>query len=88
MSPEPHAIVVAEILAVGRGRAGQIVAAVRRGEDETVAQGVFEQGPYLRASAGLVLAGLAAAGDTDVKRVYHLDRANDSGAIATGYHDS
>jgi len=28
----------------------------------------------LRASAGLVLAGLAAEGDTDVKRVYHLDR--------------
>jgi UDP-N-acetylglucosamine 1-carboxyvinyltransferase len=28
----------------------------------------------LRASAGLVLAGLAAEGETDVKRVYHLDR--------------
>ncbi len=28
----------------------------------------------LRASAGLVLAGLAAEGDTDVRRVYHLDR--------------
>jgi UDP-N-acetylglucosamine 1-carboxyvinyltransferase len=28
----------------------------------------------LRASAGLVLAGLAAEGETDVKRIYHLDR--------------
>jgi UDP-N-acetylglucosamine 1-carboxyvinyltransferase len=28
----------------------------------------------LRASAGLVLAGLAAEGDTDIKRIYHLDR--------------
>jgi UDP-N-acetylglucosamine 1-carboxyvinyltransferase len=28
----------------------------------------------LRASAGLVLAGLAAEGQTDISRVYHLDR--------------
>jgi UDP-N-acetylglucosamine 1-carboxyvinyltransferase len=28
----------------------------------------------LRASAGLILAGLAAEGTTDVLRVYHLDR--------------
>lgn len=28
----------------------------------------------LRASAGLVLAGLAAEGETDIKRIYHLDR--------------
>jgi len=28
----------------------------------------------LRASAGLVLAGLVAEGDTDVKRIYHVDR--------------
>jgi UDP-N-acetylglucosamine 1-carboxyvinyltransferase len=28
----------------------------------------------LRASAGLVLAGLAAEGETTVSRVYHLDR--------------
>jgi UDP-N-acetylglucosamine 1-carboxyvinyltransferase len=28
----------------------------------------------LRASAGLILAGLAAEGDTQVSRVYHLDR--------------
>jgi len=28
----------------------------------------------LRASAGLILAGLAAEGATDVQRVYHLDR--------------
>jgi UDP-N-acetylglucosamine 1-carboxyvinyltransferase len=28
----------------------------------------------LRASAGLVLAGLAAAGDTLVDRIYHVDR--------------
>ncbi|MCG6896208.1 MAG: UDP-N-acetylglucosamine 1-carboxyvinyltransferase [Thiocapsa sp.] len=32
----------------------------------------------LRASAGLVLAGLAASGDTLVDRVYHLDRGYDS----------
>ena len=28
----------------------------------------------LRASAGLILAGLAAEGETEVQRVYHLDR--------------
>jgi UDP-N-acetylglucosamine 1-carboxyvinyltransferase len=28
----------------------------------------------LRASAGLVLAGLAAEGETTISRVYHLDR--------------
>ena len=28
----------------------------------------------LRASAGLILAGLAAEGETDIKRIYHLDR--------------
>jgi UDP-N-acetylglucosamine 1-carboxyvinyltransferase len=28
----------------------------------------------LRASAGLILAGLAAEGQTDIKRIYHLDR--------------
>jgi UDP-N-acetylglucosamine 1-carboxyvinyltransferase len=28
----------------------------------------------LRASASLVLAGLAARGNTDISRVYHLDR--------------
>ena len=28
----------------------------------------------LRASAGLILAGLAAEGTTEVQRVYHLDR--------------
>ncbi|MGH7255521.1 MAG: UDP-N-acetylglucosamine 1-carboxyvinyltransferase, partial [Nitrospirales bacterium] len=28
----------------------------------------------LRASAGLILAGLAAEGETDISRVYHLDR--------------
>ena len=28
----------------------------------------------LRASAGLVLAGLAAEGDTDINRIYHIDR--------------
>jgi UDP-N-acetylglucosamine 1-carboxyvinyltransferase len=28
----------------------------------------------LRASASLVLAGLAAEGETDVSRIYHLDR--------------
>jgi UDP-N-acetylglucosamine 1-carboxyvinyltransferase len=28
----------------------------------------------LRASAGLVLAGLAADGETNISRVYHLDR--------------
>ena len=28
----------------------------------------------LRASASLVIAGMAAAGETEVRRVYHLDR--------------
>jgi UDP-N-acetylglucosamine 1-carboxyvinyltransferase len=28
----------------------------------------------LRASAGLVLAGLAAEGETEVNRIYHVDR--------------
>ena len=32
----------------------------------------------LRASASLVLAGLAADGRTDVSRVYHLDRGYES----------
>ena len=32
----------------------------------------------LRASASLVLAGLAARGDTDVRRVYHIDRGYES----------
>ena len=30
--------------------------------------------PACRASAALVLAGLVARGETDVKRVYHIDR--------------
>jgi UDP-N-acetylglucosamine 1-carboxyvinyltransferase len=32
----------------------------------------------LRASASLVLAGLVAEGDTDVDRIYHIDRGYDS----------
>jgi UDP-N-acetylglucosamine 1-carboxyvinyltransferase len=31
----------------------------------------------LRASASLVIAGLAARGDTTVERIYHLDRGYD-----------
>jgi UDP-N-acetylglucosamine 1-carboxyvinyltransferase len=32
----------------------------------------------LRASAGLVLAGLIAEGETEIKRVYHIDRGYES----------
>lgn len=35
----------------------------------------------LRASVSLVLAGLAAEGDTVVNRVYHLDRSAGSGPL-------
>ena len=36
--------------------------------------GTGHGGADLRASAGLILAGLAAEGTTEVLRVYHLDR--------------
>jgi UDP-N-acetylglucosamine 1-carboxyvinyltransferase len=32
----------------------------------------------LRASAALVLAGLAAKGETEIQRIYHLDRGYES----------
>jgi UDP-N-acetylglucosamine 1-carboxyvinyltransferase len=37
-------------------------------------QGASVMATDLRASAGLVIAGLVAAGETTVRRVYHLDR--------------
>jgi UDP-N-acetylglucosamine 1-carboxyvinyltransferase len=40
-------------------------------------QGAPVMATDLRASASLVLAGLAAAGTTEVSRVYHLDRGYD-----------
>lgn len=41
-------------------------------------QGAPVMATDLRASASLVLAGLAATGETDVKRIYHLDRGYES----------
>ncbi len=50
--------------------------AVIRGVDELMGAPVMASD--LRASAGLVLAGLAARGRTDVQRIYHLDRGYES----------
>jgi UDP-N-acetylglucosamine 1-carboxyvinyltransferase len=41
-------------------------------------QGTVVMATDLRASASLVLAGLAASGETVVRRVYHLDRGYES----------
>jgi UDP-N-acetylglucosamine 1-carboxyvinyltransferase len=41
-------------------------------------QGASVMATDLRASAGLVIAGLAASGETTVDRIYHLDRGYES----------
>jgi UDP-N-acetylglucosamine 1-carboxyvinyltransferase len=52
--------------------------AVQGGEARVRGRSALKGAPVmasdLRASAGLILAGLAAEGDTVVSRVYHLDR--------------
>jgi UDP-N-acetylglucosamine 1-carboxyvinyltransferase len=49
--------------------------AICRGRDRLTAAPVMATD--LRASAGLVLAGLVASGETLIDRVYHLDRGYD-----------
>src|SRR5207237_4311314 len=57
---------------LGAGIAIQGSSAVGRGVERL--QGASVMATDLRASAGLVIAGLAAEGETVVERIYHLDR--------------
>jgi UDP-N-acetylglucosamine 1-carboxyvinyltransferase len=63
---------VAELNRLGARIEADGSGAIVRGVDAY--QGAQVMATDLRASASLVLAGLAAAGTTEVSRVYHLDR--------------
>ena len=63
---------LAELARLGADVTRTAEGAVVRGRTDLVGTGVLASD--LRASAALVIAGLAAAGETTVRRVYHLDR--------------
>ena len=63
---------VAELARMGAGSTPRARSAVVRGVASY--QGAPVMASDLRASAALVLAGLAARGRTEVSRIYHLDR--------------
>jgi UDP-N-acetylglucosamine 1-carboxyvinyltransferase len=65
---------VAELLRLGADVTIQGATAVIRGKPQQSIKGATVMATDLRASACLVLAGLAAQGETAVRRVYHLDR--------------
>ncbi len=67
---------VQELVRLGADIRPQTRVAIVRGK-ETL-KGAPVMATDLRASASLVLAGLAAQGKTEVKRIYHLDRGYDS----------
>ena len=67
---------VAELLRMGA--AIQIDGRTARIEGPTPLSGATVMATDLRASACLVLAGLAATGETIVDRIYHLDRGYES----------
>jgi UDP-N-acetylglucosamine 1-carboxyvinyltransferase len=63
---------VAELLRMGASLIRQGPTVMASGTKELIGAPVMASD--LRASAGLVLAGLAAKGETVINRVYHLDR--------------
>ncbi len=67
---------VQELLRMGADISAQTRVAVVRGKPKGL-QGAPVMATDLRASASLVLAGLAAQGETVVSRIYHLDRGYD-----------
>ena len=64
---------VTELLRLGADITPKSRVAVVRGKPDGLS-GAPVMATDLRASASLVLAGLAAKGETNVKRIYHLDR--------------
>lgn len=67
---------VAELLRMGASIRHQGASAIIAGEHRLTGANVMASD--LRASAALVLAGLAAEGDTFIRRIYHLDRGYES----------
>ncbi len=63
---------ISELARLGADVAIESSTAIIKGVDHL--SGAPVMASDLRASAGLILAGLAAEGETDIKRIYHLDR--------------